>query len=78
MLVERETDVIMWLVPYLQVTFVSSLQSHDDFHPHETLIVYSYEICDSPLITVILMLALLGALLELIVCFLEPFNFSES
>ena len=34
--------------------FYISLQSQDnDFHPHETLIVQSYEICDSPWITVI-------------------------
>ena len=31
-----------------------ALLSHDDdLHPHETLIVQSYEICDSPQITVI-------------------------
>ena len=33
--------------------FYISVQSHDGIHPHETLIVKSYEICDNPWITVI-------------------------
>ena len=33
--------------------FVALLSHDDDLHPCETLIVQSYEICDSPWITVI-------------------------
>ncbi len=45
------------LCPFVTRTvdcFHITLQSQDDdFHLHETLIVQSYEICDSPWITVI-------------------------
>ena len=53
--VERETDVShCFFVTCNHVCCVSSLLSHnDDLHPCETLSVQSYEICDSPSITVI-------------------------
>ena len=33
--------------------YIALQSQHEDFHPHETLIVQSYKICDSPQITVI-------------------------
>ncbi len=38
---------------YNYCLFITLQSQDDDFHLHETLIVQSYEICDSPRITVI-------------------------
>ena len=54
MLVERETDVFYCVLCLSTVCCVFTLLSHDDdLHPHETLSVQSYEVHDSPNITVI-------------------------
>ncbi len=52
---ERETDANHCVfVTYADDCFVFTFLSHnDDLHPRETLSVQSYEICDSPRITVI-------------------------
>ena len=53
MLVERETDAIHCAICDMYCVLFALLSHDDDLHPRETLIVQSYEICDSPSITVI-------------------------